>query len=525
MLKQDLVEIVERASTVEERLGGDFSPTGGNEAVVDKRLEAWCQALGKGDWDRLERRLAWDGLDLETVRPALSPVRLRDGAALPEWSLLLAEALRLAPPERREDEAWPAQMGFLDAEDPLPFEEVLAPFVLVARERLAGHTASFEESPSEAARASLERSLLRSLSSASGGLLLGEFEAMRAREQSSWDRMFALAQDPEGRSLYRRFVRRLGEEGMARLLRRYPVLARQLGTISQLWVEANAEFFGRLEADMPELERLFGDGNLGDVVELEPSLSDPHGGRRSVVALTFASGQKLVYKPKDMGTEAAYHRLLAWLNERGAPLPFKVLRVLDRPTHGWVEFVEHLPCRDQDEARRYYERAGMLLCLFYLLEGTDCHYENIIASGEYPVLIDTETLMHHRAEQATQARAEMGRFPRLSRPERPVHFRQTRSAACVSRLRRRGHERHALACSASASLATARRTLAEHVRTIAPPLQDRVPAWRAARSQGIPGRQPPLAYANRRKVTSRLVVRRAAVSLGEKACPSPYIVD
>ena len=90
-----------------------------------------------------------------------------------------------------------------------------------------------------------------------------------------------------------------------------------------------------------------------------------------------------MYKPKDMGTEAAYHRLLAWLNEQGAPLPFKVLRVLDRSTHGWVEFVEHLPCRDQDEARRYYERAGMLLCLFYALEGTDCHYENIIA-GRVP---------------------------------------------------------------------------------------------------------------------------------------------
>jgi type 2 lantibiotic biosynthesis protein LanM len=101
-----------------------------------------------------------------------------------------------------------------------------------------------------------------------------------------------------------------------------------------------------------------------------------------------------------MGTEAAYHRLLAWLNELGAPLPFKVLKVLDRSTHGWVEIVEHLPCRDQDEAGRYYERAGMLLCLFYMLEGTDCHYENIIASGEYPVLIDAETLMHHRARAA-----------------------------------------------------------------------------------------------------------------------------
>ena len=73
------------------------------------------------------------------------------------------------------------------------------------------------------------------------------------------------------------------------MFREYPVLARRLGRISQLWVEANAEFLGRLEADMPELERLFGDEEFGNVVELKPSLSDPHRGRRSVVALMFAS--------------------------------------------------------------------------------------------------------------------------------------------------------------------------------------------------------------------------------------------
>jgi len=401
--ERDLVEIVERASTVDERLGDDFVPAeGGDATLVEGRLEAWSQALGREDQDRLRRRLAWDGLDPETVRPALGPVRLREGARLPGWSKLLAETLSLAPPERQEesDEALPAGMDFLDAGNALPFEEVLAPFVLVARGWLASRTAAFEKLLSAAARATLERSLLRSLSAASGGLLLTEFEATRAREQASWDRLFALAQDPEDRSLYRQFVCRLGEGGMARLLRRYPVLARQLGTISELWVEANAEFLGRLETDMPELERLFGDEGLGLVVELEPSLSDPHRGRRSALALTFASDRRLVYKPKDMGTEAAYHRLLTWLNERGAPLPFKVLKVLGRSTHGWVEFVEHLPCRDQDEARRYYERAGMLLCLFYVLEVTDCHYENIIASGEYPVLIDTETLMHHRARVA-----------------------------------------------------------------------------------------------------------------------------
>ena len=222
---------------------------------------------------------------------------------------------------------------------------------------------------------------------------------MRAQEQSSWDRLFSLAQEPEGRSLYRQFVRRLGRGGWPACscsIRCWHVAWARSRTSGSRRTPSSSE---RLEADIPELERVFGDDGeeLGNVVELKPSLSDPHRGRRSVVALTFASGRKLVYKPKDMGTEAAYHRLLAWLNERGAPLPFKVLEVLDRSTHGWVEFVEHLPCRDHDEARRYYERAGMLLCLFYVLEGTDCHYENIIASGEYPVLIDTETLMHHRA--------------------------------------------------------------------------------------------------------------------------------
>ena len=262
MSEQDLVEIVERASTLDERLGGDFVPAeGGDAALVDERLEAWSQALGKGDWDRFQRRLAWDGLDPETVRPALGPVRLREGAALPEWS---GAARGGAPPGPTR--ATGGGGRGVARRDGLPgcrgcpaFEEILAPFVLVARERLAGRTAAFGKLLSEAARAALERSLLRSLSPVSDELLLTEFETMRAQEQSSWDRLFSLAQEPEGRSLYRQFVRRLGEGGLARLLRQYPVLARHLGTISQLWVEASAEFLGRLEADMPELERLFGD--------------------------------------------------------------------------------------------------------------------------------------------------------------------------------------------------------------------------------------------------------------------------
>jgi type 2 lantibiotic biosynthesis protein LanM len=179
--------------------------------------------------------------------------------------------------------------------------------------------------------------------------------------------------------------------------RQYPVLARLLGTRARQWIDATAELRRRLRDDAAELQRIFGDGRtLGRVTDLRVSLSDRHRGGRSVAALTFEGGQRVVYKPKDLGTEEAYNHLVTWLNDMGAPLPFRVLRTLNRSTHGWVELVAQKPCQSPEEARRYFRRAGALTALLYSLEATDCHCENIIASGEYPMLIDMETLLQHR---------------------------------------------------------------------------------------------------------------------------------
>jgi len=61
-----------------------------------------------------------------------------------------------------------------------------------------------------------------------------------------------------------------------------------------------------------------------------------------------------------------------------------------------VEAIEHRQCHNQRDVETFYHRAGMLLCPIYALEGTDCHYENLIAAGEHPVLIDHETLFQPR---------------------------------------------------------------------------------------------------------------------------------
>lgn len=183
--RRDLVEIVECASSIDERLSEQFIPDdGADAAVMDERLMAWCQSVGGGDWDRLERRLAWDGLDLERVRPVLGRVQVRDPATLPEWAELLAEALRLSPvpgPDG-QDPARPAAARFIDTENPQPFEEILAPFVLVAAQRLTARTTAGGELLSEAAHVALERTLLQTLSFVAGDVLLSRFESMRAQE-------------------------------------------------------------------------------------------------------------------------------------------------------------------------------------------------------------------------------------------------------------------------------------------------------------------------------------------------------
>src|SRR5262249_35656032 len=50
-------------------------------------------------------------------------------------------------------------------------------------------------------------------------------------------------------------------------------------------------------------------------------------------------------------------------------------------------------------------------------EGTDCHCENIIANGEHPVLVDMETLMHHRPrleDEGEGAQAQLLAFQQMA---------------------------------------------------------------------------------------------------------------
>lgn len=147
------------------------------------------------------------------------------------------------------------------------------------------------------------------------------------------------------------------------------------------------------------------------MVEEQSGLSDPHDGGRTVAIVRFASGLRVVYKPRPVGLEAAFHHLVAWWNERADRLALFAPRVLDRGAYGWMEFVAHEACPDHQTASRYWERAGALIALADLLDATDLHHGNVIAHGEYPVLVDLETLLQPRRPREQRSLLSTGLVP------------------------------------------------------------------------------------------------------------------
>jgi type 2 lantibiotic biosynthesis protein LanM len=402
--QQDLLKVVEQASTLTGRLGKHFIPDESqiNEKLIAPRLEAWCQVVAQGNPEKFAKRLAWDGLDTSIAANVLGDVHLADTQQLPIWAETLREALQA---DWETGDAGVSRC--LNPEKPIPFEEVYLPFVQVARQKLIAQVGASWQLLSEVAHISLERQLLCQLASLCAQSLELEFSLFRALKQSAFTLLLGRLQDSDSNEQYQTFVKELKTSKLLSFFQKYRVLARLVATVMDFWVEEKAEFLQRLASDLPTIQQTFQE-NTGQVVAIQWNLSDLHNRGRSVMALTFASGLKLIYKPRSLGLEAAYFQLLTWCNQQDVLLPFKILKVINCTTHGWMEYVEHLPCADAVAAQRYYQRAGMLLCLLYVLQGTDCHQENLIASGEHPVLVDLETLLQPEAQEIDPKIQEVG---------------------------------------------------------------------------------------------------------------------
>ena len=226
---------------------------------------------------------------------------------------------------------------------------------------------------------------------------------------------------------FQSFLDRIGRRDSAMaVLTEYAVLSRRLLMAADNWCESCLEVFRRLAEDREVLyQRLGQDLPPDTVVSCRLGLGDAHFGGRTVAMLVFKSGLRVIYKPRPLAIDAHFQNLLQWLNARGTHPHFKTTTIIDRCSYGWAEFIERRPCHDREALERFYQRLGGYLALLYTLVMTDVHFENIIASGEHPFIIDLETLFHphfdveipeHAEERAAHALTmsvmRMGLLPR-----------------------------------------------------------------------------------------------------------------
>jgi type 2 lantibiotic biosynthesis protein LanM len=198
---------------------------------------------------------------------------------------------------------------------------------------------------------------------------------------------------PEAR--FEDFMRQLRRDGaMVALLRKYPVLARQLVVTIDQWAAFLAEVLTHLCADWAEICRTFAAGATDRLVDVDAGKGDRHRDGRSVLVLRFSSGMQLLYKPKPLAVDVHFEDLLSWLNERGATPRLHGPKLLHRGGYGWSEFVAASSCASEEEVARFYERLGGYLAVLYALDAADLHNENLIAAGEHPMLVDLEALFH-----------------------------------------------------------------------------------------------------------------------------------
>jgi len=178
-------------------------------------------------------------------------------------------------------------------------------------------------------------------------------------------------------------------------LKKYPVVQELLLNIVNNNISFYLEFFIRLKADFVRITALL---NTTEVTLIHfEQLGDSHCRGRKTLLLTLKktgtlnSSMFIIYKPRPVTLDKKFQELLKFVNSSYEKIFFKATKIIDMKNYGWVEFIEHTPIKKGYEEKFYY-RLGYLLGLIYSLNGLDMHFENIIAHGDQPVLIDLECL-------------------------------------------------------------------------------------------------------------------------------------
>ena len=365
---------------------GEPAPAGGAS-----RANRWRSQRPFDRPELLARRLRIDGLteiEFDALVDTL-PTGVSGEGEPPHWAREVERADAIA----REIAQLPARLSEASSDGLAPVRTFVEPFVTAGMVHLHAEVRSIvaehPRAPFDAEHATLlfEPLLWGHLVGRALKVVILELNVARVRGTLVGD-------SPEARCAH--FASQLRSSPVRdQIIEEYPVLARSIVTATDYWVDSARELLRYLAEDFDALRDAFAaGGELGTLIALDGNAGDVHRRGRSVAIAEFSSGIRLVYKPRSLDVDRHFAELVTWVNSLGQAPNLRAVQVLTRGDHGWAEFVSNAPCNSRDEVERFYQRFGGWAAVLHILNATDFHYENVIASGEFPMLIDLEALFH-----------------------------------------------------------------------------------------------------------------------------------
>nr|WP_277349014.1 type 2 lanthipeptide synthetase LanM [Streptomyces sp. HNM0575] len=217
--------------------------------------------------------------------------------------------------------------------------------------------------------------------------LIGEFHAFRERR--------GLPMTGESDEALTLFREHLGDADHCReITGRHPVLKQRAGTIVRNSLRAYADVFESYARDEAELKAAgLVPSESGGLKKIVFSGSDPHNDNRQVVHVRLAGGTRLVFKPRTLVSDRFVKDLFAAADTFLKHSLRECVPVsVTSGSHGWQQFVESAAMESGRQPARYFYRFGALCAVLGAIGASDLHDENVLACGENPCVIDTETM-------------------------------------------------------------------------------------------------------------------------------------
>jgi type 2 lantibiotic biosynthesis protein LanM len=395
---------IERASFIEELLSDQFEMNFGEKNTIDvsvNRLGSWCRYSSSGNWQQFFKRLKRDKLSVEFVLERFSSAKFKSDSVEPLWFIDAIWILDALTDKKINS------IKNLSTNQEIPFFDIYKCLGFIAEKHMFNEVGDYSEKLfSEEALTDLRTNLYVRVSDLCSDAILDQFENFKSKRKANTD----LTSVKRGLDnfLYSEFMTHMRDAGLKEMFDKKPVLLRLLAVIVRQWIHATKELIQRVHADHKKIYIFLNDLSCKNkVIGIDAGLSDFHNQGKSVAILEFENGQKIVYKPRNLGLDLFFDEFIQELNSHNFDIKLRAPKVLPANEYGWVEYISYIECDSDIQIKNFYKKLGSILSIFHILIGSDMHYENIIACGEDPVPIDIELLFQFSFLDTDQSTDDM----------------------------------------------------------------------------------------------------------------------